>query len=249
MLSTVRRAVVVCAVVAAAVATAAPSPASESTTGIRFTVHYQGSFDGSWRSTLTKPIDPVRYRCDGNDSWGTFKSSVRPAKPATITVGSEGGKSFYFVGNGAWRGVVSSARTGEGWLLGLSQGTCVRRPMAANGCSTRTFSYNGVGLGGYRQSWNPVQRVYLDWMLEPEGSHVDCPGGEMGAVHPPEGALASLDMRKLYRCGVRKPRGCKLTIRGQRSYSVNESAGEGQSSTGSGRIEWSATFVSTGRAR
>lgn len=89
MTRTGRRAIVVCAVVAAAVATAAPSPAAKATAGIRFIVHFQGSFEGSWRSTLTQPIDPVRFRCPGDDSWGAFKSSVRPAKPPVVVVGSE----------------------------------------------------------------------------------------------------------------------------------------------------------------
>ncbi len=247
MTSTVRRAIVVGAVVIAAVATAPPSPAAKATAGIRFVVHFQGSFEGSWRSTLTQPIDPVRFRCPGNDSWGTFKSSVRPVKPPVITVGSEGKNTFYFGGNFNWRGIVSSARTGEGWLLQLSKGACVRVPMPVNGCSVRTFN-GGVGLDGYRDGGNLVQWVALDWQLEPEGSHVDCPGGTMRPVDPAETARAALDLRKLYRCGMRKPRGCKLTIRGQRSFSVSRSSGEGQSSTGNSRLAWTVTFVSAGRS-
>lgn len=119
--------------------------------------------------------------------------------------------------------------------------------MAVNGCSVRTFT-GGVALDGYRDGGDPVQRVSLNWQMEPEGSHVDCPGGTMRPVDPAETAKASLDLRRLYRCGMRKPRGCKLTIRGQRSFSVSTSSGEGQSSTGNSRIAWSITFVSAGRS-
>lgn len=67
---------------------------------------------------------------------------------------------------------------------------------------------------------------------------------------PGEEVRTALDLKKLYRCGIQKPRGCRLTIRGSHthSHSISQPTPDGtHADVGNGRIEWSVTFVAVGR--
>jgi hypothetical protein len=253
MTTTVRRAIVVCVVVAAAVA-AAPSPASEASAGIRFVVEYQGSFKGSWRSAYTKN-DISGYKCGGDDASGTLESSVRPGSQRLTVVAVSDGRTVEL----DWRptatvkGVVSYRKTAAGWDLDYQQGSCVQVPLTwqvAN-CGSRTFAGSvSFAKDSRGETWT-TQRVFLAWQLEPESARQGCMSGWMGDPQPVE-ARAILDLRKLYRCGARKPRGCRFTIRGDHTHSHSKSqpTPDGKhTDSGSGRLQWSLTFVSVGRAR
>jgi hypothetical protein len=100
-------------------------------------------------------------------------------------------------------------------------------------------------------SWN-TKRVFLSWQLEPEGAGVGCLTGQMWRLAVPgEEAKATLDLQKLYRCGARKPRGCRFTIRGSHTHAHSTTQPNPDGATvdvGNGQIRWSVTFVARGRA-
>jgi hypothetical protein len=225
--------------------------------GVRFVLRFQGSFEGSWRIT-EKRNDISGYKCGGYENWGTFKSTVRPgSRPLTAVAATDlGGRSVFLDwgrSSAPFKGVVNSARTGEGWSLDYQKGACVQVPTTwefAN-CKPRTFA-GLVGLEKDSKLTRGVQRVFLNWELEPENASVGCLGGQMwGAVGVPgEEARATLDLRKLYRCGIQKPRACRLTIRGSHSHShsIAKPTPDGtHTDVGNGRIDWSVTFVAVGR--
>jgi hypothetical protein len=243
------------AVVAASIATTAPASPTQSLGGTRFVLEYQGSFEGSWRTAYTKK-DISGYRCGGDDHSGTFTSSVRPgSKPLTVVVATDlDGRSVYLdwrPGNGTVKGIVNSVRKADGWRLDYQQGACVKEPLFwLPNCGARTFS-GAVSLAKDSKLTRNVQRVYLDWELEPYDDK--CRFGQMwGAVSAPgEAARATLDLSKLHRCGVRKPRGCRFTIRGSHthSHSLSQPHVDGVTTdVGKGRIQWSVTFVARGRS-
>lgn len=221
--------------------------------GVRFEIQYRGSWEGTWRNVLFKPDATSGRSCQGHEFSGSFKSSVRPgAKPYTVTVEKEG-RTLYLdwrPGNGATRGIVTSTRTNEGWMLTYTGGNCIRSvPPPFEGCGTHTFA-GPVALAGFSPFLRGVHRVYLAWLVEPD---LPCRTGEdgvRGVSFPTEAARQVLDLEKLYRCGVRKPRGCRLTLGGRKSFSA-ESTSEGGAGvhSGSSSVEWSVTFVSIGKSR
>jgi hypothetical protein len=151
------------------------------------------------------------------------------------------------------KGVVSYSRTATGWSLDYQKGSCVQVPhtwQVAN-CGARTFAGTvGVATDSRRETW-AVTRMFLTWELEPESARQGCMSGWMGDPQPVE-ARALLDLRKLHRCGALEPRGCRFTIRGAHthSHSKTQPTPDGKNtSVGNGRLQWSITFVSVGRAR
>lgn len=242
-------------VAAASLPSTAPALPERAQGGTRFVVSYQGSFEGSWRSANTKN-DISGYKCGGDDASGTLKSTVRPGKaPLTVVVASDlGGRSVFLDwgrSGGAHKGVVSSVRTADGWSLDYQQGACVKVPLFwLQNCVARTFA-GLVSLTKDSKLTRNVQRVFLDWELEPGDGK--CTMGQMwgAAAVPGEEARATLDLWKLYQCGIRKPRGCRLTIRGAHthSHSISKPTSDGTTiDVGNGRIQWSVTFVARGRA-
>jgi hypothetical protein len=242
---------------AASIATEAPASRERAQGGVRFVLQYRGSFEGSWRIT-DKRNDISGYKCGGSDTWGTFRTSVRPgSRPLTVVVATDlDGRSVYLgwsPGSGRVKGVVDSARTAGGWMLDYQKGDCVQVPLtdAVANCGARSFS-GQVGLELDSKLTRGTKRAFLGWELEPASAGVGCPTGQMwGLGVPGEEARATLDLQKLYRCGSRKPRGCRFTIRGSHTHAhstTQPSADGAHIDVGNGRIRWSVTFVARGRA-
>ncbi len=221
----------------------------------RFVLQYQGSFEGSWRGGY-KRDDISGYKCGGDESWGTFKSSVRPGRPLTVVAAADlGGRSVYLdwgKSSGVVKGRVTSTRTADGWMLKYQKGDCVQVPHTwqKEKCDGRTFS-GQVSLAKDSKLTRGVQRVSLSWQLEPANASVGCLGGQMwgNVPEPGEEARATLDLQKLYRCGVRQST-CRLTIGGKHvhAHSISQPDPDGVTTdVGNGRIEWSVTFVEAGR--
>ena len=242
-------------VAAASIAAAAPASPARTMGGVRFVLQFQGSFVGSWH-TINKRNDISGYKCGGSDSWGTFKSSVRPtSKPWTVVAATDlGGTKVYLdwgPSSGMAKGVVTSTRTAAGWMLDYDKGACLQVPHTASvaNCGARTFS-GEVGLIDDSRLTRNIERVFLDWELEPESARLDCMDGRMWGTNMEEDARTTLDLRKLHRCGTQKPRGCRFTIRGSHvhSHSITQPTPDGATiDAGNGRFEWSVTFVARGR--
>jgi hypothetical protein len=224
--------------------------------GVKFVIQYRGSFEGKWHNTVTKPASSNVYDCDGSDTSGTVTSSVRPGSTAfTVVVFREFGRDLHLdfgTQSTAPKGVVSTTTSGDGWELHYSGGECQRIPdPLLAGCGARTFA-GAVGFSGLSGLDRTVESVYLDWAFEPPNAS-GCYWGDMWAADvgtPTEGTKAALDLRKLFHCGIRKPRGCRLTIGGSRSYAVDKSGsspGGNERYTGSSHVSWSITFVAVGR--
>ena len=220
--------------------------------GVRFVLQYQGTVEGSWRTTYTKN-DISYYKCGGSDDWGTFKSSVRPgSQPLTVVVATDlGGRKVFLDwgrSGGSHKGVVTYSRAAEGWFLKYQSGTCGQVPNPLNTtCGARTFS-GLVALGKDSRLLRNAQNAFLSWEREPVGARQGCLAGE--TVPEEESSKTRLDLWKLYQCGMRRPRGCRLTIRGSAtdSQAISKPTSDGVSThTWKGRLEWSVTFVSRGR--
>ena len=74
-------------------------------------------------------------------------------------------------------------------------------------------------------------------------------------IAPQEQVARPLDFKKLHRCGIKKPRSCRLTIGGAKnfSYSADTNGGDllrrgNTEYRGKSRLEWSVTFVAIGRS-
>jgi hypothetical protein len=219
--------------------------------GVRFTLQYAGSVEGTWRTTYTKN-DISSYKCGGYDNWGTFKSSVRPgSRPLTVVVATDlGGRSVYldWSRSSLPKGVVTYARAAEGWRLDYQSGACVQVPDTSNtNCGARTFP-GQVALAKDSKLLRNAQNAFLSWEREPVGARQGCLAGEK--VPDEEDAKTRLDLWKLYQCGVRKPRGCRFTVRGGAtdSKSISQTMSDGVTKhTWSSRLQWSVTFVARGR--
>ena len=81
--------------------------------------------------------------------------------------------------------------------------------------------------------------------LEPEtigcGDGIVFPGGYRYGWE-----AAQLRLKPLYRCGIRKPRSCKLTIGRDRTY-VYDTTDRGVHYTSTVHVKWSVTFLARGR--
>ena len=227
----------------------APAPASQRVSESFWVVaQYEGSFEGSWRRSQPESWNGG-YQCKGQESSGTFRSTIRPAsKPYALNLYKEGRHlEIGYVGAGNYSGAAQTTVTATGWSSDFDSTTraCKREPHTLNtGCGTRSFA-GGVLIDGL-ESLLPksAKRVFLNWQIEPYNRAV-CDTSYMGEPSPPGyKTQVTLNLEKLYRCMYNNPR-CRLTIRGAKSYSTDTTPanGNGTRYTGSSRVKWSVIFV------
>jgi hypothetical protein len=237
--------------------TAAPS-AHQGLSGVKFKVRYEGTFDATWHdsSPVQLPDPQHTFRCSGGDSSGTLTSSVHSNSKAFIfTLGYEPGGSWLSPGfrpaNGSELATVTSNRTAQGWFMRYSGHECVRYDIPQPGCAEHTFQ--GVvapinsSSGRLGSGPKPVYHVYLDWQLEPELA-IGCSDD---IVYPGDFGYgwqdAVLRAKPLYRCGLQKPRRCKLTIGRERTYVHNVTDGDTTYSS-TVHVKWTVTFTPARRS-
>ena len=236
--------------------TAAPG-AQQGLTGVKFNVRYEGSFDATWRTStpVVVPDPNNRYRCRGGDQSGTLTSSVRSnTKPFVFILGkTPGGRSIHHdfrPRQGGERAMVSSNRTAQGFSMQFSGGQCLRYDIPQPGCSAHTFPGEVAPIssttGSLPSGINPVYQVFLAWQLEPE-----LPMGCDDGIRYPDDfnygwQAVALRIKPLYRCGMRKPRRCKLTIGRERTYAHNVTQGDTTYSS-TVHLRWSLTFTAAGK--
>ena len=113
---------------------------------------------------------------------------------------------------------------------------------------SRSGHADQLELGRLDSGPNPVYHVYLDWQLEPELA-IGCSDD---IVFPQDFGYgwqdAVLRAKPLYRCGMRKPRRCKLTIGRERTYVFNVTQSNGATSSSTVHLKWSVTFTAAGRS-
>ena len=195
------------------------------------------------------------FRCEGDDLSGTLTSSVRPGRrPFFISVGHElGGRSlsvWFRPPNGMDKGVVTSARTAQGFLMRYSGGQCIRQEIAQPGCGAHTVTTDVMPFssisGRLDSGINPLYRVQVDWPLEPP----NIIGCDDGVILPGDYGYgwqaAAIRAKTLYRCGIKKPRRCKITIGRDRTYVVDR-WDRGSHYESMVHIKWSLTFIAAGR--
>lgn len=243
---------------AAAVCSEAPAsaqPAQEG--GVKFLMQYQGAFGGTYSEVQPVGTSSNKFVCSGHEEHRSMTSSVRPAEPYYLTVYKAFGSietKFSPNAHGSTKGRVSLDRAATSWLMRYSGGQCTRYDETWPGCGSRTFLGQAVpldGIGGAGKS-----RVHLQWQLEPdtEGCIVAIflYGGLTKVPDPWERVAALLDSKKLYRCGMARPRGCRITIGGKKTYTDHrEEKSETAPTTTIDtvlHIEWKLTLVAVGRA-
>ena len=235
----------------------AAAPSASQLDGVKFKVRYQGSFDATWHdsSPVVLPDTQHPFRCGGGDSSGTLTSSVHSnSKPFVFKLGHEPGSSglshAFRPPNGMEKSMVTSTRTAQGFFMRYSGHQCFREDIPQPGCGTHTFRGDVAPInsssGRMDSSINPVYHVFLDWQLEPE-TPIGCSDG---IVYPGDFSYgwrdAVLRAKPLYRCGLRKPRRCKLTIGRERTYVQNTTQGDATYSS-TVHVKWSVTFTAAGR--
>jgi hypothetical protein len=197
------------------------------------------------------------YRCSGGDSSWTLTSSVHSnSKPFVFILGHEPGSSglshdFRPV-DGMEKATVTSNRTAQEWYMRYSGHQCFREDIPEPGCAAHTFPGDVIPIssssGRMDSSINPVYHVFLEWQLEPESNPIGC-GNNI--VLPADFGYGWQDdvlrARQLYRCGMRKPRRCKLTIGRDRTYVHNVTDGDTTYSS-TVHLRWSVTFIAAGRS-
>jgi hypothetical protein len=218
--------------------------------GVKFVLDYRGSLSGTWRRT--RPV-VLGLTCTGHDFSGSFASSVRPGgKPYMLLLSKE----FAHLGRD-WRpnqptGTVTSNRTAQGWLMRYSGGVCRQEPSDESDCGAHRFAgpvYLAPDGGNYKSDRN---RAALEWQIEPivpPHEPTNCSDGliyqpgRYGAYGAPS---ATFSMKQLYRCGMRRPRRCRITIGGRSDYPYHK-VDQNTTYTSSVHIEWSVTFRAVGR--
>ena len=237
---------------------AAPN-ARQSLPGVKFKVRYQGSLDATWHDSTPVLLPDAQhpFQCQGDDSSGTLTSSVQNNSKAFLFIlGHEPGGSWlshaFRPVNGSELATVTSNRTARGFLMRYSGHQCVREEIPQPGCAAHTF--RGLVLpissssGRLDSGPNPVYHVYLEWQLEPELA-IGCSDD---IVLPQDFGYgwqdAVLRAKPLYRCGMRKPRRCKLTIGRERTYVFNDTQSNGATSSSTVHLKWSVTFTAAGRS-
>jgi hypothetical protein len=183
-------------------------------------------------------------------------SAVRPAEPYYLTVYKAFGSietKFSPNAHGSTKGRVSLDRSAQSWLMRYSGGQCTRFDDAWPGCGSRTFVGQAVPLDGISEQGN--SRVHLQWQVEPdtEGCIVAIflYGGLTKVPDPWDGVAATLFRKKLYQCGMARPRACRITIAGKKTYTDHrEEKSETAPTTTFDtvlHIEWKLTLVAVGR--
>jgi hypothetical protein len=242
------------AAVVAGVSASSADAARQTASGVRFVVTYRGTLQGTWQMSspvlLPGPNEP--YRCQGDSSSGSLTSSVAPgSRPFIAIADNEFGHYLYLSTPTVQpRGLVTSNQSAQGFLLTYSGGQCVRKDMPEPGCGANTFAGSASPLsydGG--ELMKNLNRLYLAWELTPPDTTGcdDMLEFDVRYMNPGGGAAAALDLKKLYRCGVRNPHGCTLTIHGQTRYAARHDEGP-ETFDSTYTIEWSATFKAAGRA-
>ncbi len=239
--------------------TASPTAKAQLAGAPKFIVRYEGSLDATWHnySPVQLPDPGHTFRCSGGDASGSLTSSVRPgSKKFVIRVGKEPGGSWLsidFSRNPDKNGmddyaVVTSNRTAQEWLMRYSGHECKRFDIEEPGCGAHTVVGGVIPIGsvnGLNSGVNPVYHLQPEWPLEPET--IGC-GNDI--VYPTDfrygWEAATLRLKQLYRCGLRKPRRCRMTIGRERTYVYNQTDG-GATYSSTVHIKWSMTFVAAGR--
>jgi hypothetical protein len=225
---------------------------------VKFVLQYRGSLTGTWRQSHTVLVPDANhpYQCVGNDGSGSLTSSVRPgSKPLVYVVEKSGNDIVLQVGasQGLGKGVVTSNRTATEFLMKYSGGECKRVDDPEAGCGANTF-VGDVALVRDGNTTNELRlHVHLNWVLEPNlpaGTPTNCGDGityGTGFRYPTVGGgyTRVLDVKKLLLCGIRSPHGCKVTIRGARSFPYNATQGP-ETYISNVHSEWSVTFVAAG---
>jgi hypothetical protein len=240
----------------AGISSASPTAKAQLAGAPKFIVRYQASLDATWHnsSPVQLPDQNHTFRCGGGDGSGSFTSSVRPGgKPFVIRVGKEPGGSWLSIdfsrNGGNDKGVVTSNRTAQEWLMRYSGHECKRFDIEEPGCGAHTLVTDVAPLesitGNFNSGVSPVYRLQPAWPIEPET--IGC--GD-GIVYPTDyrygWEAAQLRLKQLYRCGLRKPRRCRITIGRERTYAYDQMEGDAHH-TSTVHIKWSITFAAAGR--
>jgi len=223
--------------------------------GVWFVANYQGSFDATWRSSrpVLLPDAQHPFRCEGDDASGSLTSSLRPQGKFKVWIGHDLGSRQLSIAfkppNGSARGIVTSNRTAQGFLMRYSGGQCVRSDIAQPGCGAHTVTTRVNPLtevsGRFDSGLNPVWHVNPSWPLEPQT--IGCSDGIFFPTDYGYGwQAATLRARQLYRCGIKKPRRCKMTIGRDRTYVFDQTDG-GETYTTNLHEKWSITFAASGK--
>lgn len=236
---------------------------------LKFLVQYSSQISGSWHRSTAKGT-----RCGApSEESGTFSSTLgRGTRPMYVVVDKEFGRVAVRWSSENARGKVKASRTAEGWY---TKGGCdpyppqalVHIPINNSGCGTRSFATGVIlrPLSGQNESRGPT-RLVLDWQRQTSTSHLDCIGGlyEDGGDGANAGSWLErtaqpLNWTTLYRCGVRNPRGCRMTIGTTRTFSerkeyTRDDFGYPEREgiwveAATVRIKWSVTFVAVGSSR
>jgi hypothetical protein len=237
--------------------TASPTAKAQLAGAPKFIVRYEGSLDATWHnySPVQLPDPNHTFRCGGGDASGSLTSSVRPgSKKFVIRVGKELGSRRIEIDFSGHNGmddyaVVTSNRTAQEWLMRYSGHECKRFDIEEPGCGAHTVVGGGVMplsiVNGSGSGASPILNLQPAWPLEPET--IGC--GD-GIVYPLDfrygWEAATLRLKQLYRCGLRKPRRCKMTIGRERTYVHNVTDG-GMTYESTVHVKWSMTFVAAGR--
>jgi hypothetical protein len=234
----------------------AAAPRAAQMGGVWFVASYEGTLDATWRSSSPVVLPDVQhpFRCGGDDSSGQLMSSVRPQRKAfKVWIGHELGGRQLSIGfrppSGMHTGVVTSNRTAQGFLMRYSGHQCVRYDIPQPGCGAHTVTTSVMPLdevsGRFDSALSPVWHVNPSWPLEPQT--IDCSDGIFFPTDYDYGwRAATLRAKQLYRCGMKKPRRCKMTIGRDRTYVFNQVDG-GETYTTNLHVTWSITFAAAGK--
>jgi hypothetical protein len=249
-------ATVVLAVVAGTTANGSDAaPKAAQMGGVWFNARYQASFDATWRTSSPLQLPDLQhpFRCGGGDASGELTSSLQPKGKFKFWVGYDLGdrhlSKAYKPPNGNPMGIVTSNRTAQEFFMHYSGGQCVREDIAQPGCGAHTFTVPVMPLtavGGRLDSTrNPIWDVELQWQLEPE--NIGCSDGISFPLDYDYGwNAAPMRARQLYRCGMKKPRGCKLTIGRDRTYVFDQTDGVTTYTTNM-HVTWSIVLSAAGK--
>lgn len=219
----------------------ASAGSQRSYSSVTFALDYRGTVSATWRNW-----SPVigGLTCRGHDSSGAFTSSVRPGSQAyTLRLYKDlGGRKVLM----QWKpenamGLVTSNRTAQGWLMRYSGGQCSQVPRDQSGCGAQSFT-GQVALESLGGSTSLRKRLFLHWATEEE--RLDCSDGityDRRFGTPLGQRPATVLVRTLYGCGIRKGRSCKITIGGTTDYPFQVTQNE-TTYTSNVRTEWSVTF-------